>query len=52
MIQNSLLVHTASTTMLSPTCTTKVVSNITVKTLNGKLLTFAYFNDAVQSFLA
>ena len=51
-IQNSLLVHTASTTMLSSTCTTKVVCNITVKTLNGKLLTFAYFNDAVQSFLA
>lgn len=41
-----------STTMLSSTCTTKVVCNITVKTLNGKLLTFAYFNDAVQSFLA
>ena len=41
-----------STTMLSSTCTTKVVCNITVKTLNGKLPTFAYFNDAVQSFLA
>lgn len=41
-----------STTMSSSTCTTKVVCNITLKTLNGKLLTFSYFNDAVQSFLA
>ena len=39
-------------TMLSSTCTTKVVCSITVKTLNGKLLTFTCFNDAVQSFLA
>lgn len=41
-----------STTMLSSTCTIKVVCNITVKALNGKLLTFAFFNDAVQRFLA
>ena len=48
---HSLDTH-CSTTMLSSTCTTKVVCNITVKTLNGKLLTFAFFNDAVQRFLA
>ena len=37
--------------MLSSACTTKVLCNITIKTLNGKLQTFTCFNDAVQNFL-